>query len=68
MNHHSEMAGMDVIVGLVLLFCVVLVAAWFFSPRLRAWIEKPNYEFQRGAQAFDQALQTSTMAKGGKTR
>jgi hypothetical protein len=62
-----DMTGMNIIVALVLLLCAGLCVAWARSPRLRAWIEKPNYNFQRDAQAFDRALKAATIAEGRKT-
>lgn len=62
-----DMTGMNVIVAVVLLLSAVLCVAWARSPRLRAWIEKPNYEFQKDAQAFDRELKAANMAEGRKT-
>ena len=47
---------MNVIVALALFFAVVFVVAWSVSPRLRAWIEAPNYRFQKNARKYDQEL------------
>ena len=55
---------MNVIVTLALFFAVVFVVAWSVSPRLRAWIEEPNYRFQRNARKYDESL-TSTLAREG---
>lgn len=51
-----DVTAMNVIVGLALLFAVVFFAAWAVSPRLRAWIEKPNYRFQKEAKIYDEGL------------
>jgi hypothetical protein len=46
----------NVIVALALFLAVVFVVAWSVSPRLRAWIEAPNYEFQKNARKYDESL------------
>ncbi|MGA2716738.1 MAG: hypothetical protein ABSG41_26915 [Bryobacteraceae bacterium] len=51
-----DVTAMNVIVALALLFAAVFVAAWAASPRLRAWIEKPNYRFQKNARTYDEGL------------
>ena len=51
-----NLSAMDAIVALAMLFAVVFVAAWAASPRLRAWIEKPNYRFQQNARIYDEGL------------
>ena len=51
-----NLSAMDAIVALAMLFAVVFVAAWAVSPRLRAWIEKPNYRFQQSARIYDEGL------------
>ncbi len=56
-----QWTAMDVIVGLALLFSLVFLAAWLFSPRLRAWVERPKYRFQADVRAYDQ------MQKGRKS-
>ena len=33
-----------------MLLTLVFVAAWAVSPGLRAWIERPKYRFQDGAE------------------
>jgi hypothetical protein len=55
-QHVVDVTAMNVIVGLALLFAVGFFAAWAVSPRLRAWIEKPNYRFQEDARAYDKDL------------
>ncbi len=61
MNMRDGMAGpvaqlpaMDIIVGLASLFAVLFVAAWLFSPRLRAWVERPKYRFQANVRSYDE--------------
>ena len=49
-----QWTAMDVIVGLALLFSLAFLAAWLFSPRLRAWVERPKYRFQADVRAYDQ--------------
>ncbi len=49
-----EWTAMDVIVGLALLFTLAFLAAWLFSTRLRAWVERPKYRFQADVRAYDQ--------------
>jgi uncharacterized protein HemY len=56
MNVSATMTVMDAIVALALLFAVVFVVAWAVSPRLRVWIENPNYKFRRNARRYDEAL------------
>jgi hypothetical protein len=51
-----NVTAMDMIVALALLFAAVFVGAWAVSPRLRAWIEKPNYRFQQNARIYDEDL------------
>lgn len=51
-----DASAMNVIVTLALFFAVVFVVAWSVSPRLRAWIEEPNYRFQRNARKYDENL------------
>jgi len=52
----ADVTAMNLIVALALLFAAGFFAAWALSPRLRAWIEKPNYRFQRDARAYDRDL------------
>lgn len=56
-----NVTAMDLVVALALLFAAVLVVAWAVSPRLRAWIEKPNYRFQQNAQIYDKYLMSEPM-------
>ncbi len=32
---------------------VAFTACWFWSPRLRAWIERPKYRFQEDLRSYD---------------
>jgi hypothetical protein len=40
---------------------------WAISPRLRAWIEKPNRRFQKDAQLYDETLRSIIGMKGRNT-
>jgi hypothetical protein len=51
-----DMTAMNVIVALALLFAAGFFVAWAISPRLRAWIEQPNYRFRENARIYDEAL------------
>jgi len=48
---------MDAIVLATVAFAFAFYAAWLVSPGLRAWIEKPKYQFQANVQSYDQARQ-----------
>jgi hypothetical protein len=68
MNMHDtglmpELTAMNIIVALALLFAIMFFAVWAISPRLRAWIEKPNHRFQEDARLYDETLRSM---KGGK--
>jgi hypothetical protein len=61
MKMHDGMAGsvthlpaMDIIVGLAVLFALLFFVAWLFSPRLRAWVERPKYHFQANVRSYDE--------------
>ena len=43
----------DIIVGSTVVFGLAFVAVWMASPRLRAWIERPKYGFQKNVQSYD---------------
>lgn len=47
---------MNLIVAMALFLAVVFVVAWCVSPRLRTWIEAPNYRFQKNARRYDESL------------
>jgi len=47
---------MNVIVAVAIFFSAAFSLAWALSAKLRAWIEAPNYRFQRNAQSFDENL------------
>jgi hypothetical protein len=54
-----DATAMNIIVALALLFAATFVVAWAVSPRLRAWIEKPNYRFRQNARTYDESLRVS---------
>ncbi len=54
---------MDVIVFGTSAFAIAFSAAWIFSPGLRAWIEKPKFQFQANVQSYDQARQREAATK-----
>lgn len=45
----------DLIVGLSVLFSLVFVGAWVLRPDLRAWIERPKYQFHDAVRGYDRA-------------
>ncbi len=51
----TSLSGMDVIVGLAVLFTVMFLLAWMVSPRLRARVERPKYRFQADVRSYDQS-------------
>jgi hypothetical protein len=73
MNMHDAAGGvphimaMDIVVGLAVLFTLFLVAAWFASPRLRQWLERPKVGFQAAVGSYDKALRSGSTLEGGKT-
>ena len=46
---------MDLIVLATVVFAFAFFAAWLVSPGLRAWIERPKYQFQASLQRYDEA-------------
>jgi hypothetical protein len=63
MSMAHELPVMDLIVALAILFAVVFLCGWMISPRLRAWIERPKYQFQENMQAFDRSQKGSSTLK-----
>jgi len=51
-----DVTAMNIIVALALLFAAVFLLVWAASPRLRAWIEQPNYRFRENARTYDESL------------
>jgi len=56
MQPATDLTAMNAIVALAILFAAAFTLAWAVSPRLRAWIEHPNYRFQKNAQSYDEKL------------
>lgn len=56
----------DLIVASTLVFGLVFFIVWLASPGLRAWIERPKYNFQKNVQSYDKAQFVATEA--GKRR
>ncbi len=54
MNMDRHISAMDVVVFLALAFAILFAAAWSLSPRLRAWIERPKYRFQKDVRDYDE--------------
>lgn len=54
----------DIIVVLSVLFSLLFVAAWALLPGLRAWIERPKYQFQDAVRGYDSAQHPDADAKG----
>ena len=46
---------------------VVFVAAWVVRPDLRAWIERPKYQFQDAVQGYDRAQHAASQPEGKST-
>jgi hypothetical protein len=65
---NSYLTGMDLIVGLAILFTVAFLVAWMVSPRLRAWVERPKYRFQKDVRNYDQAQNERGEIKGRHAR
>ncbi len=45
----------DLIIGLSVLLSLVFVVAWLLRPDLRAWIERPKYQFHDAVREYDRA-------------
>lgn len=56
----------DLIVAFSVVFTAASVAAWWILPDLRAWIERPKFDFQRAVQGYDRA-QRQDGIPGGTT-
>jgi hypothetical protein len=63
-----DATAMNIIVGLALVFAAAFVVAWAVSPRLRAWIEKPNYRFRQNARTYDESLKVSNNLSNQRER
>ena len=56
----------DLIVGSSVVFGIAFLAVWLASPRLRAWIERPKYRFQKNVQSYDKARLSDVPDPGGR--
>ena len=45
----------DAIVQASVTFAAAFLAAWALRPGMRAWIERPKYDFQEAVRAYDRA-------------
>jgi hypothetical protein len=45
----------NIIVFASLALAVAFAVAWVARPKLRAWIERPKYQFQDAVQEYDRA-------------
>jgi len=43
----------DLVVLASVIFAVLFIVAWFASPALRTWIERPKHRFQDAVQGYD---------------
>jgi hypothetical protein len=57
----------NLIVFASLALAVVFVVAWVVRPDLRAWIERPKYQFQDAVQGYDRAQQAPSQPEGKST-
>ncbi len=57
----------DIIVFGSLALAAVFVAAWIVRPELRAWLERPKYQFQDAVQGYDRAQHAPTQPEGKST-
>ncbi len=57
----------NLIVFASLALAVVFVAAWVVRPDLRAWIERPKYQFQDAVQGYDRAQHAPSQPEGTST-
>jgi hypothetical protein len=54
----------DLIVFGSVALAAAFIAAWWLRPDLRAWIERPKYEFQDAVQDYDRGRGGEAGAKG----
>jgi hypothetical protein len=54
----------NIIVFASLALAVAFAVAWIARPELRAWIERPKYQFQDAVQGYDRAQQARFHPKG----
>lgn len=53
----------DIIVFASAALAAAFFAAWVLRPDLRAWIERPKYEFQNALQDYDRGQRVDTKRK-----
>ena len=53
----------DLIVGASIVFTVAFVAGWWIRPDLRAWIERPKFQFQDAVRGYDRAQRPDGQTK-----
>ena len=54
----------DAIVLASAIFALAFAAAWAMRPGLRAWIERPKYDFQDAVRGYDRAQHGEGRAAG----
>lgn len=54
----------ELIVGGTAMLAAIFVTAWIASPHLRAWIERPKYQFHDAVQGYDRARREGDAARG----
>jgi hypothetical protein len=57
----------NLIVFASLALAVVFGVAWVVRPELRAWIERPKYQFQDAVQGYDRAQRAPSQPEGKST-
>lgn len=57
----------NLIVCASLALAAAFVAAWVAMPQLRAWIERPKYEFQDAVTGYDRAQHAPAEPEGKST-
>jgi hypothetical protein len=57
----------NIIVFASLALAVAFAVAWIAKPELRAWIERPKYQFQDAVQRYDRAQQGPSHPEGKTT-
>lgn len=57
----------NIIVFGSLALAAVFVAAWIVRPELRAWLERPKYQFHDAVQGYDRAQHAPTQPEGKST-
>lgn len=57
----------DIIVFGSLALAVAFVVAWVVRPELRAWLERPKYQFQDAVHGYDRAQHAPSEPEGRST-